>query len=73
MEGELISALEEIDKLKLKKRKQKQSLMQYEKNGKEPSEDISLLKLELEEENKIKDILRQQLREGEKICETMKE
>ena len=47
--------------------------MQYEKNGKEPSEDISLLKLELEEENKIQDILRQQLREGEKICETMKE
>ena len=40
MEGELISALEEIDRLKLKKRKQKQLLMQYEKNGKEPSEDI---------------------------------
>ena len=53
MEGELISALEEIDRLKLKKRKQKQLLMQYEKNGKEPREDISLLKLELEEAKKI--------------------
>ena len=53
MEGELISALEEIDRLRLKKRKQKQLLMQYEKNGKEPSEDIALLKLELEEANKI--------------------
>ena len=38
MEGELISALEEIDRLRLKKRKQKQLLMQYEKNDKEPSE-----------------------------------
>ena len=50
MEGELISALEEIDRLILNKRKQKQLLMHYEKNGKEPSEDISLSKLELEQE-----------------------
>ena len=61
MEGELISALEEIDRLRLKKRKQKQLLMQYENNGKEPSEDISLLKLELEEVKKIEDILKKQL------------
>ena len=33
MEGELISYLEEIDILRLKKRKQKLLLMQYEKNG----------------------------------------
>ena len=58
MEGELISALEDIGRLILKKRKQKQLLMQYEKNGKEPSEHISLLKLELEEEKKIEDILK---------------
>jgi hypothetical protein len=38
LEGELTSALEEIDRLRLKKRKQKQLLMQFEKNGKEPSE-----------------------------------
>ena len=61
MEGELISALEEIDRLRLKKRKQKQLFIQYEMNGKEPSEDISLLKLELEEEKKIEYILKQQL------------
>jgi hypothetical protein len=34
MEGELISALEEIDRLRLKKRKQKQLLMQFENTGK---------------------------------------
>ena len=47
MEGELISALEEIDRLKLKKSKHKKILLQYKRNDKEPSEDISLLKLEL--------------------------
>ena len=46
MEGELISALEEIDSLGLEKRKQKQLLMQYENNGKKPSEDLDMLKLE---------------------------
>ena len=73
MEGELISALEEIDRLRLKKRKQKQLLMQYEKNGKKPSEDLSLLKLELEEENKIEDILKQQLTEEKMRCEALEE
>jgi hypothetical protein len=38
LEGEMISALEEIDILRLKKRKQKKLLMQFEKNGEEPSE-----------------------------------
>ena len=47
--------------------------MQYEKNGKEPSEDISLLKLELEEAKKIEDILRQELTEGKKRCEALEE
>ena len=45
MEGELISALEEIDRLRLKKRKQKQLLMQYEKNVKELSTYCILLKV----------------------------
>ena len=53
MEGELISALEEIDRLRCKKRKQKQLLIQFEKDSKEPDEDFALLKVELEEENKI--------------------
>ena len=43
--------------------------MQYEKNGKKPSEDIALLKLELEESKKIEEFLRQQLIEGKNRCE----
>jgi hypothetical protein len=71
MEGELISALEEIDRLKFKKRKLKQLLMQFEKNGKEPSEDFVLLKVELEEENKIEDILKKQLAVKKVRCEAL--
>ncbi len=48
LEGELVSALEEIDRLRIKKRKQKQSLIQYETSRKE----ITWMKLELEEEKK---------------------
>jgi hypothetical protein len=73
MEGELISSLEEIDRLRLRKRKQKQLLMQFGKNGKEPSEDFVLLKVELEEAKKIQDILKQQLAEKKVRCEALKE
>jgi hypothetical protein len=45
MEGELICSLEYIDRLRLKKRKQKQLLLQFENNGKEPSEEFFLLKV----------------------------
>ncbi len=55
MEEELVSALEEIDRLRRKKRKQKQLLIQFETNRK----DISLIKLELEEEKKIEESLKQ--------------
>ena len=48
-------------------------LTQYEKNGKKPSEDLALLKLELEEAQKIEGILKQQLIEGEKRCEALEE
>ena len=65
MEGELMSALEEIDRLRIKKRKQKQLLIQYETNGK----DISLIKLELEEAKKIEETLKQQLAESNTRCE----
>jgi hypothetical protein len=61
MEGELISALEEIDKLGIKKRKQKCLLIQFKKGSKEPNEYFVLLKVELEEAKKIEDILKQQL------------
>ena len=73
MEGELISALEDIDRLKLKKRKQKQLLMQFEKNGKKPDENFALLKVELEEEKKIEDILKQQFSEKKARCEALEE
>ena len=43
------------------------------RRGKEPSDDISLLKLELEEAKKIEDILKQQLTEGKTRCEALEE
>jgi hypothetical protein len=73
MEGELIIALEDIDRLRLKKRKQKQLLMQFEKNGKKPDENFSLLKVELEEAKKIEDTLKQQLLENKARCEALEE
>jgi hypothetical protein len=59
MEGELISALEEIDRLRIKNRKQRQLLIQFEKDSQEPGEDLVLLKVELEEAKKIEEILKQ--------------
>jgi hypothetical protein len=59
MEGEIISALEEIDRLGIKNRKQKQLLIQFEKDSKQPDEDFALLKVKLEEAKKIEDILKQ--------------
>jgi hypothetical protein len=73
MEGELTSALEDIGRLILKKRKQKQLLMQFEKNGKRHVEEFSLLKVELEETKKIEVILRQQLLKNKAICEALEE
>jgi hypothetical protein len=45
MEGELISALEEIDRLRIKNRNQRQLLIHFEKDSKEHDEDIVLLKV----------------------------
>jgi hypothetical protein len=73
MEGELISALEEIDRLRIKNKKQKQLLIQFEKESKKPDEDFALLKVELEEAKKIKDILKQQLSEKKVRCEALEE
>jgi hypothetical protein len=73
MEGELISALEEIDRLRLEKTKQNQLLMQFEKNAKNPDEDFALLKVELEEAKKIEDILKQKLSEKNARCEALEE
>jgi hypothetical protein len=73
MEGEMISALEEIDRLRIKNRKQKQLLIQFEKYSKQLNEDFALLKVELEEEKKIQDILKQQLLEKKARCEALEE
>jgi hypothetical protein len=73
MEGELISALEEIDRLRIKNRKQKQLLIQFEKDSKQPDEDFALLKVELEEARKIKDILKHQLSEKRARSEALEE
>jgi hypothetical protein len=73
MEGELISGLEEIGRLRFKKRKQKQLLMQFKMNDKKPNEDFALLKVELEEAKKIEDILKQQLSEKKARCEALEE
>jgi hypothetical protein len=73
MEGELISALEEIDRLRIKNRKQRQLLIQFEKDNKEPNEDFVLLKVKLEETNKIKYILKRRLSEKKARCEALEE
>jgi hypothetical protein len=53
MEGELINALEEIDRLRIKNKKRIQLSIQLEKDSKEPDKDLVLLKVELEEAKKI--------------------
>jgi hypothetical protein len=68
---ELISALEDIDRLRIKKKKQRQLLIQFEKDSKGHDEDLVLLKVELEEANKIEDILKQQLSEKKARCEEL--
>jgi hypothetical protein len=73
MEGELISALEEIDRLRIKNKKQRQLLIQFEKDSKEPDEDLFLLKVELEEVKKIEDILKRQLSENKARCEALEQ
>jgi hypothetical protein len=73
LEGELISALEEIARLIFKKKKQKQFMIQFEKDSKKYDEDFALLKVELEEANKIEDILKQQLSEKMARCEALEE
>ena len=73
LEGEVINALEEIDKLRLKKWKQKQLLIQFEKDNKKIDEDFVLLKVELEEAKKIEDILKQNLSKKKARCESLEE
>jgi hypothetical protein len=73
LERELISTLEEIDRLGLKKRNKKQLLIQFKKGTKKPDEDFALLKVELEEAKKIEDILKQNLSKKKARCKALEE
>jgi hypothetical protein len=73
LEEDLIISLEEIDRLKLTRRNQKQLLIQFKKENKKLDEDFGLLKVELEEEKKIEFILKQQLLEKKERCEALEE
>jgi chromosome segregation ATPase len=73
LEGELISALEEIARLRFKKKKKKKLLIQFEKDSKKPDENFALLKVELEEAKKIEEILKQHLSEKKSRCEALEE
>jgi hypothetical protein len=73
MEGELISALEEIDRLRIKNRKQRQLSIQFEKDSKKLDEDLVLLKVELEEAKKIEDNLKRELSEKKARCEALEQ
>jgi hypothetical protein len=48
-------------------------LIQFKKDSKKPDEGFALLKVELEEEKKIEDILKQQLSEKKARCEALEE
>jgi len=62
LEIELISALDEIERLKLKNRKQKEILLKYVKEESN-SKYIIKLKVELEEAKKVEDILMKKIKE----------
>ena len=62
LEGELRSALEEIDRLKLKCRKQKEILLKYVREEKN-SEVLMQLKVELEEAKNIEEMLLKQIKD----------
>jgi hypothetical protein len=71
MEGELISALEEISRLKKKNRLRKEQLQIYKEKYNEISEEIVILKIQLEEDKRREEILMNQIKEKENICDKL--
>ena len=63
LEGELWSALEEIDRLNLKCRKHKVILLKYVREE-QNSEVLIQFKVELEEAKKVEDILLKQIKDN---------
>lgn len=72
IDRELIDTLDEIERFKIKNRKQTEILLQYVKEESN-SQEIIKLKVELEEEKKVEDILLQQMKEKNKECEILEE
>ena len=66
LQGELRSALEEIERLKLKCRKQKDILLKCVKEVPN-SKDLIQLKVELEEAKNVEDILLKQIKDKHQI------
>jgi hypothetical protein len=73
MEGELISALEEISRLKKNNRLRKEQLQIYKEKDNEIREDIVILKIQLEEAKRKEEILMNQIKEKENICDKLEE
>jgi hypothetical protein len=69
LEAKLISALEELDRLREKNRKKKEQLQKYEEDHdlKETEKTLVILKTQLEEAKRIK-VVRSQLKEKEENC-----
>jgi hypothetical protein len=74
LEAELISALEEIDRLREENIKQKKQLQKHEKKDhdlEETKKTIIILKTQLEEAKRIEEVVRSQLKEKEENCEKL--
>ena len=71
IEGELIRALKEISRLKKKNRLRKQQLQFYKEKDNEISEDIFILKIQLKEAKRKEEILMNQIKEKENICDKL--
>jgi hypothetical protein len=66
LEAELISSLEEIDKLREKNRKEKEKLHKYEEEDhylEEMEKTIIIMKTQLEETKRIEELVRSQVKE----------
>jgi hypothetical protein len=74
LEEELVSALEEIDRLRGNNIKKKEKLKKHEKKYhdlEEIEKTIIILKTHLEEEKRIEDVVRSQLKEKIENCENL--
>jgi hypothetical protein len=71
MEGELIVALEKISRLEIKNRLRKEQLQVCKEKDNEVSEEIVILKIQLQEAKRREEILINQIKEKENICDKL--